>query len=60
MKLIKLTRLPAGKIYVNPSAIAWVTEGEGVNLIGLISGNGDYIETVETPEEIVKLLEETK
>ena len=58
MKLIELTKPAGGKIYVNPSDISWVTEGEGVNLVGMSSGEDNYVWVTETPEEIVKLLEE--
>ena len=58
MKLIELTKSSIGKIYVNPSDISWVTEYEGENLVGLSADINDYIAVLETPEEIVKLLEE--
>ena len=58
MKIITLTKASGGKLYLNPSDISWITKGEGVNLVGMSGGEDNYAEVTETPEEIVKLLEE--
>ncbi|MDB3972860.1 hypothetical protein N9391_01115 [Gammaproteobacteria bacterium] len=61
MKFIKLHSMHCnGALWINPKQITWVNENRnGDNgVISFVGSEENYIHVTETPEEIVKLLEE--
>lgn len=57
MKLIKLNLDDVRPVWVNPKSVCSVT-GSRKGIITFITTDNDYITVSETPEEVVKLLEE--
>lgn len=62
MKIIELTEVYFGEVIgtvlVNPKIICWVKGRQTYSVVVISLDGEDYFTVSETPEEIVKLLEE--
>ena len=62
MKLVKLHSMYGNSaMWINPEQVTWVNEnenGKGKHSVISVGDQENYIHVTETPEEIVKLLEE--
>lgn len=59
--MIRLTRIAFGAqtpVYINPDNVAWVGVGRDHTFIEFTGGADSYVEVIESPEKVVRLIDE--